>query len=368
MRHLAALEDDLARVGRLDAGQALHERALAGAVVADERDDLARVHGEVRAAQRAHAAEALDDAAGLEQGLGHVRRSFRRGRGSGAARRCSSNRPAATPGEEGGAAAAGLDDGRGLDRPEAPLAASTASSRAQPPVTTRRRRAPGDASTRASWRRPARPPRRAWRARRARAGRRGQVQRRALERAEVEVERGRVAGSGGDRARVEFGAVLVGDAERRRGPPCRRGRTRGRRGSRGGLGDVPADARPAATTRSIASASSGGATTRTSASAVPHESRTSPGAGHPGADPAPRWSWPATVRTAPPARRERVAARPAGVPARTRSGRRSSRSAGPGERVGERASPPGRAGRSGRRATARSPRRRRGRARPIRRR
>ena len=43
---------------------------------------------------------------------------------------------------------------------------------------------------------------------------RGQPHGRALECAEVEVERGRVAGSGGDRARVELLAVLVADAER----------------------------------------------------------------------------------------------------------------------------------------------------------
>src|SRR6185295_6660375 len=62
-RDLAALEQDLSRVRGLDAGQALHERALAGAVVADEGDDLAGEDGEVRAAQRAHAPEALHDAA-----------------------------------------------------------------------------------------------------------------------------------------------------------------------------------------------------------------------------------------------------------------------------------------------------------------
>ena len=50
-------------------GERLDERRLAGAVVADERDDLARVDGEVRAAQRLHVAEALDDPARLEQRL-----------------------------------------------------------------------------------------------------------------------------------------------------------------------------------------------------------------------------------------------------------------------------------------------------------
>jgi hypothetical protein len=55
----------------MDAREGLDQRALAGAVVAHERDDLARVHREGRTAQGAHPAEALDDVARLEQRLGH---------------------------------------------------------------------------------------------------------------------------------------------------------------------------------------------------------------------------------------------------------------------------------------------------------
>jgi hypothetical protein len=50
-RPLDAVEEQLAAGRRVRAGQALHERRLAGAVVADEADHLARV-GEVRLVQR----------------------------------------------------------------------------------------------------------------------------------------------------------------------------------------------------------------------------------------------------------------------------------------------------------------------------
>ncbi len=66
---LAAVEEDLSGVGLGGAGQALHERALARAVVADERHDLARIGGEVRRAQRADVPVALDEAARLEDRL-----------------------------------------------------------------------------------------------------------------------------------------------------------------------------------------------------------------------------------------------------------------------------------------------------------
>ena len=49
-----AVHEDLARVGRVDPGEHLDERGLAGAVVADERGDLAREGLERGAAQRAH--------------------------------------------------------------------------------------------------------------------------------------------------------------------------------------------------------------------------------------------------------------------------------------------------------------------------
>src|SRR5206468_368463 len=65
-------EPDLAAVDRVDAGDALDERRLARAVVADERGDLARVDGEVDVVQHVDGSEALVDARHLQQGgLGH---------------------------------------------------------------------------------------------------------------------------------------------------------------------------------------------------------------------------------------------------------------------------------------------------------
>ena len=55
-------EPDLAGVGLVDPAQRLDQRALAGAVVADERDDLAGVHRQRDAGERLDAAEPLDDA------------------------------------------------------------------------------------------------------------------------------------------------------------------------------------------------------------------------------------------------------------------------------------------------------------------
>ena len=55
-----------AAVGGMHADQRLDERALAGPVVAHQRDDLLRVDGEVRAAQRLHAPERLHDSPGLQ--------------------------------------------------------------------------------------------------------------------------------------------------------------------------------------------------------------------------------------------------------------------------------------------------------------
>ena len=61
-RDRLALEEDLARVDRVDPGDALDERRLAGAVVADERHDLARRDVEVDLVERLDGAEALRDA------------------------------------------------------------------------------------------------------------------------------------------------------------------------------------------------------------------------------------------------------------------------------------------------------------------
>ena len=56
-RQRGAVDADLAVVGRLVAGQDPHQRRLAGAVLADQADDLARVDVEVDAAQGGDAAE-----------------------------------------------------------------------------------------------------------------------------------------------------------------------------------------------------------------------------------------------------------------------------------------------------------------------
>ncbi|GGN21305.1 hypothetical protein GCM10011609_73280 [Lentzea pudingi] len=82
--HRLALEQDLTRVGRVDARDALDQRRLARAVVADEGRDLAGVDVEVDVVQDVHGAEALVDAAQLENRLAHwvssvVTRGERRG-------------------------------------------------------------------------------------------------------------------------------------------------------------------------------------------------------------------------------------------------------------------------------------------------
>ena len=61
-RDVGAVEQEAAGVGAVDAGETLHERRLAGAVVADQRGDLAGVDREVDVVQHVHRAEALVDA------------------------------------------------------------------------------------------------------------------------------------------------------------------------------------------------------------------------------------------------------------------------------------------------------------------
>ena len=56
---LLAVEPDLALVERMNAGDALHQRRLAGAVVAQQRQHLAAVGLQADAFQRMHRAEAL---------------------------------------------------------------------------------------------------------------------------------------------------------------------------------------------------------------------------------------------------------------------------------------------------------------------
>ena len=59
-----------AAIGAEDAGYGLHEGRLAGAVVADQRQDLAGREIEVDIVDRDEAAEALDHAATGEDGSG----------------------------------------------------------------------------------------------------------------------------------------------------------------------------------------------------------------------------------------------------------------------------------------------------------
>jgi hypothetical protein len=69
---LHAVDPDRAGVLRVHAGEDLHQRRLAGAVLADERVDLAGAQVEVDAVQDVDAEEALADAAHLEQRRGRV--------------------------------------------------------------------------------------------------------------------------------------------------------------------------------------------------------------------------------------------------------------------------------------------------------
>ena len=64
-----AVERDLAGVRLVDAGQDLDQRRLAGAVLADQRGDLAGIEREADIVQRAHAGEALRDAGKREARL-----------------------------------------------------------------------------------------------------------------------------------------------------------------------------------------------------------------------------------------------------------------------------------------------------------
>ena len=61
-------DGDRAGVGLVGAGDDLDERALAGAVFAEERVDLAGVELEIDAAERARAAEGFGELAKLEEG------------------------------------------------------------------------------------------------------------------------------------------------------------------------------------------------------------------------------------------------------------------------------------------------------------
>ena len=64
---LVAADVDAARVGRGAAGQHMHERRFAGAVVADEADAFARGDLETDAVKRADGAERLFDAVQFDE-------------------------------------------------------------------------------------------------------------------------------------------------------------------------------------------------------------------------------------------------------------------------------------------------------------
>ena len=66
-RDRLAVEEDLTGIRGVDAGDALDQRRLAGAVVAHEGHDLAGAHLEVDVCQGLHRAEALRDPAQLER-------------------------------------------------------------------------------------------------------------------------------------------------------------------------------------------------------------------------------------------------------------------------------------------------------------
>ena len=68
-----AVVHDPATVRLVHAGEDLHQRRLAGSVLADQAHDLARPDGEAHRLQRVDAGEALVDALELERcGLGHL--------------------------------------------------------------------------------------------------------------------------------------------------------------------------------------------------------------------------------------------------------------------------------------------------------
>jgi hypothetical protein len=72
-----AVEADLAAVGGVHAGEDFAERALARAVLADERVAGAALHSEAHPVEREHAGEALGDAVELEEGHGKEGRASR---------------------------------------------------------------------------------------------------------------------------------------------------------------------------------------------------------------------------------------------------------------------------------------------------
>ena len=62
-----AIQPYFASVGFVDAGDVLDQRRFAGAVVADQRQHLARLEREISSRERAHRPEALVKTGNLEQ-------------------------------------------------------------------------------------------------------------------------------------------------------------------------------------------------------------------------------------------------------------------------------------------------------------
>ena len=71
---LLPLDAQAAAIGDMDAGDDLHQRALAGAVLADEAVDLALAQREVDAAERLHPTEGFGDLDKLQEGGGGLQR------------------------------------------------------------------------------------------------------------------------------------------------------------------------------------------------------------------------------------------------------------------------------------------------------
>ena len=100
-----AVDQDLAGVGGMHAREHLHQRRLAGPVLADDRVDLAGAAVDVDAVQDLDAEEALADAAHLEQ-LGHAQTSTHAARSAEArtaSMSCALRAPSANVGSPSGA-------------------------------------------------------------------------------------------------------------------------------------------------------------------------------------------------------------------------------------------------------------------------
>ena len=111
-RHSLAFEVDLALVERVDPGDALDQRGLAGAVVPDEGHDLSGRDLEVDLVERLHRAELLRDVGAVQNRRGARRRPFRRRSRrvlSRFPRHCSSRPPRSRVGAPAGAPTPSLE-------------------------------------------------------------------------------------------------------------------------------------------------------------------------------------------------------------------------------------------------------------------